>query len=472
MHTSFPSLLIRAEGFEAQGDFARAQAEFLRPDPAAVAELDALLRERRTALVAHFYMDAELQGVLSAASWPHIHISDSLAMADAAVRMVEAGARQVVVLGVDFMSENVRAVLDHAGHRDIPVYRVADRPIGCSLAESAQSLAYGAWLERASRQPRALHVIYINTGLDVKARAHALVPTLTCTSSNVVRTLLQAHHQIPDLHLFYGPDTYMGRNLEALLRRVLAGGDTAADRLHPGTTAADIEALLDRFDYFRQGSCVVHHMFGDQVVRRVREHYSDCYYTAHLEVPGAMFELAAEAQHSGRGVVGSTSDILRFITGETEAALSRGGPARPRFILGTEAGMVTAIVGRVRALLAERDRSDVAVEIIFPVAAEAVAQTGEDSLGIVPGVAGGEGCTAAGGCATCPYMKMNSLDALSSVLEALGGDADLSAFAPRTYAERVGGRSVAELGGEPILYMRHFQRTGRLPDALVAQVIG
>lgn len=68
-------------------------------------------------------MDPQVQGVLSAASegWPHIHISDSLVMADSAVRMAEAGCRAVTVLGVDFMSENVRAILDEAGHKDVAV---------------------------------------------------------------------------------------------------------------------------------------------------------------------------------------------------------------------------------------------------------------------------------------------------------------------------------------------------------------
>lgn len=37
----------------------------------------------------------QVQGVLSSAAeaWPHIHISDSLVMADTAVRMAEAGCR-------------------------------------------------------------------------------------------------------------------------------------------------------------------------------------------------------------------------------------------------------------------------------------------------------------------------------------------------------------------------------------------
>ena len=65
----------------------------------------------------------QVQGVLSAAAeqWPHIHISDSLVMADAAIKMAEAGCTAVAVLGVDFMSENVRAILDEAGHTDVKV---------------------------------------------------------------------------------------------------------------------------------------------------------------------------------------------------------------------------------------------------------------------------------------------------------------------------------------------------------------
>ena len=64
-----------------------------------------------------------MQGVLTSAAtvWPHIHISDSLVMADTAVRMAEAGCEAIAVLGVDFMSENVRAILDEAGYTDVRV---------------------------------------------------------------------------------------------------------------------------------------------------------------------------------------------------------------------------------------------------------------------------------------------------------------------------------------------------------------
>ncbi|MGB5266017.1 MAG: quinolinate synthase NadA, partial [Polyangiales bacterium] len=201
----FPSLRITADALLPQGAFAEAQAAFLEPDPGLVAQLGDLLREKNTGVVAHFYMDPELQGVLSACDWPHIHVSDSLAMADRAIAMAEQGVSTIAVLGVDFMSENVRAMLDASGHAHIPVYRVAIDPIGCSLAESAEAEAYGAYLMNASETPRSLHVVYINTSLVTKAKAHAIVPTITCTSSNVVRTVLQAAAQIPDVNIWFGP---------------------------------------------------------------------------------------------------------------------------------------------------------------------------------------------------------------------------------------------------------------------------
>lgn len=97
------------------------QARYLSPDKAKVEELARLLEEKKIGVVAHFYMDPEVQGVLVAAQklWPHIFISDSLVMADRAVQMANEGCKHVAVLGVDFMSENVRAILDRAGHEEV-----------------------------------------------------------------------------------------------------------------------------------------------------------------------------------------------------------------------------------------------------------------------------------------------------------------------------------------------------------------
>jgi quinolinate synthase len=60
-----------------------------------VEKLVAKLSEKKMGVVAHFYMDPEVQGVLMSAaeSWPYIHISDSLVMADMAVKMAREGCR-------------------------------------------------------------------------------------------------------------------------------------------------------------------------------------------------------------------------------------------------------------------------------------------------------------------------------------------------------------------------------------------
>jgi hypothetical protein len=73
---------------------------------------------------------------------------------------------------------------------------MAEADIGCSLAEAAESAEYSRYLQEAAHTPNSLHVVYINTSLRTKATADHLVPTITCTSSNVVQTVLQGFAQV------------------------------------------------------------------------------------------------------------------------------------------------------------------------------------------------------------------------------------------------------------------------------------
>lgn len=472
--TAFPVLRISQEGISAEGSFAETQASYLRPDPRLVKKLDSLLSEKKIGIVAHFYMDPELQGVLASCKHPHVFVSDSLLMADRAVEMAREGARSIIVLGVDFMSENVRAMLDAAGFEDVPVYRAAEEEIGCSLAESAETEAYRAYLEEAARNAPALHVVYINTSLQTKAEAQTIVPTITCTSSNVVRTVLTAAAELPELNIFFGPDTYMGENLESLFRSLSQLDDAAIKTVHPAHDRESIARLLERFHYFREGSCVVHHLFGDDVVRRVRAEHADAYITAHLEVPGGMFALALEAETRGRGIVGSTSNILRFILEKVDEAIAEGRSEKLEFILGTEAGMITPIVRGVEERLAKVEGEAPTVEIVFPVASGAIAPTGDLSLPVVPGVAAGDGCSVSGGCVTCPHMKMNNLHSLLTIAERIDQESDeaMSGLHPESYTGLIAGVRIAELGARPILHMRDFQRSGALSEGLHAEILG
>ncbi len=459
----FPSLVVSPAGLFAQGSLATSLADVLEPDPGVVAEVNQVLSRQNIGIVAHYYMDPELQGVLAALPWPHIGLADSLAMAEKAVGMAQAGARAVLVLGVDFMAENVRATLDARGFRDVPVWRARREPMGCSLAEAAEKPEYEAWLRRASQTKQSLHLIYVNTSLRTKAMAQRLVPTLTCTSANVVATILQAEQQLAGLTLWYGPDTYMGQNLAELLGWLAGLGKTELDRLYPRFSRTDLGSLVERFHTFDKGCCIVHQLFGQEVAERVERDYPDALVTAHLEVPSAMFRLGLRAQQQGNGVVGSTSDILRFVGEATARASNVSEPLR--VILGTETGLVTALVHRIRQVQSRAGSGAGAVELVFPVADGAIAATGSPELPVVPGVASGEGCSLEGGCANCPYMKQNSLGALLLLLRRL----DEGRFDPEGY--QVPSAGPAEAGFLPISHMRVFAQTGQLPEELVRDVL-
>ena len=93
----------------------------------------------------------------------------------------------------------------------------------------------------------------------------------------------------------------MGRNLEALFTRLSEMDDDGGSRgaSGPYDVARPSGRSSERFHYFRQGTCIVHHMFGEDVARQVREEYRDAFVTAHLEVPGEMFEVALARQANG-----------------------------------------------------------------------------------------------------------------------------------------------------------------------------
>ena len=506
----FPSLVVGRGGtLHPRGAFAEAQATYLASSPALVSGLAADLATANVGVVAHFYMDPEVQGALAAAAatWPHIKISDSLAMADAAVSMAKAGVTGIAVLGVDFMSENVRAILDDAGHTDVQVLRMSPNAIGCTLADAADAATYRDWLATAgpSTGGPCLHVVYINTSLSSKAAAAATLPTITCTSSNVVSTVLTAAAESPGVRILYGPDAYMGANLMTLLTRVAGLGDQAARALHPAHDAASLKRVVSNLTYFRHGLCAVHDLFGDAVATTVATHYGDALLAAHFEVPGELFGMALERMGGDagssspsssssstpppRGVVGSTQNILDFILARVSDALASPAGDRVRVVLGTETGMVTSIVRGVTAALDAGGRDDVDVDIIFPVAADAVTTAGAavgeagaaptlpGGLALVPGPAGGEGCSASGGCASCPYMKMNTLTALRAAVAGVAAGEE-GVLAPLRAARRAdalpegggGGASVAALGCAPILHMRHFQRTGHMPPSLIEDI--
>lgn len=53
--------------------------------------------------------------------------------------------------------------------------------------------------------------------------------------------VLQAFAQVPDIQVYYGPDTYMGRNLAVMLRSVSQLSDEEISALHPAHNRASVK---------------------------------------------------------------------------------------------------------------------------------------------------------------------------------------------------------------------------------------
>ncbi|KAB2609255.1 quinolinate synthase [Pyrus ussuriensis x Pyrus communis] len=211
---------------------------------------------------------------------------------------------------------------------------------------------------------------------------------------------------------------------------------------------------------YMDGTCIVHHLFGNEVVDRIKEMYRDAYLTAHFEVPGEMFSLAMEAKRRGMGVVGSTKNILDFIKQRIQEALDRNVNEQLQFVLGTESGMVTSIVAAVRSLLgaARSGGAEINVEIVFPVSSDSV--TASSSSPGLNSVKLGD-----------VILPMNSLTSLLKVCHHLpaGTNNTLSAYeASQFELQTPNGKSVADVGCEPILHMRHFQASKKLPEKLIS----
>ncbi|KAI3499111.1 hypothetical protein L1887_34904 [Cichorium endivia] len=102
--------------------------------------------------------------------------------------------------------------------------------------------------------------------------------------------------------IWYGPDSYMGANIVELFHQMTLMADEEISKIHPDHTRNSINHLLLRLHYFQDGTCIVHHLFGHEVVEKINDMYCDAFLTAHFEVPGQMFSLAMEAKRRGMGV--------------------------------------------------------------------------------------------------------------------------------------------------------------------------
>lgn len=212
------------------------------------------LREQDAVLVAHYYVDYDLQDLAEETGG---YVADSLEMARFGY---EHPAQTVIVAGVRFMGETAKILS--------PEKRVlvVDDEAECSLDLGCPADEFNRFCDG---HPDRTVVVYANTSAAVKARADWVV-----TSSIALKVAQYLKDR--DEKILWAPDRYLGGYVQR---------QTGADML------------------MWQGSCVVHEEFKAKELAEMKKTHPDAAVLVHPESPADVIELADR--------VGSTSQIIQ-----------------------------------------------------------------------------------------------------------------------------------------------------------------
>ncbi len=213
-----------------------------------------LLVERDAVLVAHYYVDGDIQDLADETGGC---VADSLEMARFGR---DHPASTLVVAGVRFMGETAK-ILSPEKRVLMPTLRAE-----CSLDLGCPPDEFQAFCED---NPERTVVVYANTSVAVKALADWVV-----TSSVGLRIV--EHLAAKGEKILWAPDKHLGAFIRA---------KTGADML------------------LWNGACVVHEEFKHQALLDMRKVYPDAGVLVHPESPAAVIDIADQ--------VGSTSQIIR-----------------------------------------------------------------------------------------------------------------------------------------------------------------
>ena len=213
-----------------------------------------LLAREDAVLVAHYYVDSELQELAEETGGC---VADSLEMARFGLTHP---AGTVVVAGVRFMGETAKIL---SPEKQV---LVVEPQAECSLDLGCPAAAFSAFCDQ---HPERTVVVYANTSAEVKARADWVV-----TSSIAVD--LVADLAAKGEKMIWAPDRYLGDYVKR---------QTGADLL-----------LWD-------GSCIVHEEFKAEVLLNLKYQHPEAKILVHPESPASVIALA--------DVVGSTSQLIQ-----------------------------------------------------------------------------------------------------------------------------------------------------------------
>ncbi|HID45498.1 MAG TPA: quinolinate synthase NadA [Chromatiaceae bacterium] len=215
-----------------------------------------LLKKNNAVLVAHYYVDADLQALAEETGGC---VADSLEMARYGTT---SDADTLIVCGVRFMGETAK-ILN-------PEKRVLMPDLGatCSLDEGCPAKEFSAFCDA---HPDHTVVVYANTSAEVKARADWMVTSGIALP--IVKYLADKGEKI-----LWAPDKHLGSYIQK---------ETGVDML------------------LWPGSCVVHEEFKAFGLERLHKLHPDAAVLVHPESPESVIEQA--------DVVGSTTALIKAV---------------------------------------------------------------------------------------------------------------------------------------------------------------
>ncbi|GEM63015.1 quinolinate synthase A [Sphingobacterium faecium NBRC 15299] len=233
-----------------------------------IQEIKRLKQEKNAVILAHYYQEAEIQDIAD-------YIGDSLGLSQEAAK---TDADMIVFAGVHFMAETAK-ILSPTKKVLLP-----DAKAGCSLSDSCPPHLFAKFKEQ---YPDHLVITYVNCTAELKA-----LSDIVCTSSNAVEIV----ESLPlDQKIIFGPD----RNLGAYVKK---------------KTGRDLVLW--------NGACMVHEIFSQDKIDRLRAEHPEAKFIAHPECED---HILATADY-----VGSTSGMLKFTIND---------PANT-YIVATESGII------------------------------------------------------------------------------------------------------------------------------------
>ncbi|MHC4879124.1 MAG: quinolinate synthase NadA [Planctomycetota bacterium] len=221
-------------------------------------EIEQLKKDTDTTILAHYYVDGEIQDVAD-------FVGDSLKLARDATTVTTS---RILFSGVHFMAETAKMLNPQK------TVLIPDLNAGCSLAESCQPEDLKKFQDQLRAQGHDFETVaYINTSAAVKSLVDWIV-----TSGNA-REIID---RVPaDKEILFVPDQHLGRYLSEVTGRKMI--------LWPG-------------------ACMVHEIFSVQDLLRVKRNNVGSTVVAHPECPQTILEHA--------DFIGGTEAIRKHVMAE------------------------------------------------------------------------------------------------------------------------------------------------------------